>query len=637
MRNYINGNYGKKLTLIPIEGHKIPDATFDKFESYSRNLKASDRLGIQLVPGSEGINLFIVTDSRTALNSDDLSWILNGFATFRKAAPVRAFFTNSKRNVYVLAKGKDYDQRNYEYYNPFYTDDLFAELQKTGTKLQILTGIGADCGGCIFLSVPGEMSVKLKAVLRMIFIDLDVRPFSDKCKADYILSDARINIYASSLLYKVSSTYAAKPESKETNESKTETVYKDDTEEDEDDEDLPDLEDLFPESFLDGIPESSDYFKDPEDESEDEPEDTPKHQEVKKESEENPAIEELGFTTRTCIVLKRAGINDLKALQNLSAVDLMSMKRLGVFGRDEVRAVLEKYAAPEKEKASKDKPAPTHMQQLADLIGLENVKEQVRKIAAYARMKKAMDEAGSGKLSMALNTEFTGNPGTAKTTVARILAGIFYEIGLLRSSDIVEVGRSDLVAGYVGQTAPKVRDVFDKADGKLLFIDEAYSLANVGGNDFGDEAIDAIVQEMENRRARTIVIFAGYPDKMKEFFDRNPGLRSRVPFTVSFTDYPVETLVRIAESEASKRGFHITKDALAKISTLCTEASKQTEFGNGRFCRNLVENAILNFASRNFSSDSVTDMPESMDLIADDFTMPTLTKKTKPEKKFGFV
>ena len=626
MKNYINGNYGKKLTLVPMNDCHIPGNAFARFESYTHNLKGSARLGLQLVPGKEGISLFIVTDSKTALNNDDLNWILNGYATFRNGAPVRAFFTNSKRKIYVLAKGSNYDRDPFEYYSDDYNDDLFAEMQKTGTKIQILAGTDEFSSGCIFLSVPGEMSVKLKAVLNMTFRDLEVRPFTDRCKAEYDLSDIRICRYATSLLGRINNAGSAVPE------SKNETVYTDDEEDDE--EDLPDPEDLFPESFLDGIPESSDYFKDPDDE----PEDTPAHKEPEKITQENIPIEELGFTTRTCIVLKRAGINDLKALQNLSAVDLMSMKRLGVFGRDEVRAVLEKYAAPEKEQASDEKPAPSHMQELDDLIGLENVKEQVRKIAAYARMKKAMDEAGNGKLSMALNTEFTGNPGTAKTTVARILAGIFYEIGLLRSSDIVEVGRSDLVAGYVGQTAPKVRDVFNKADGKLLFIDEAYSLANSSsGNDFGDEAIDAIVQEMENRRARTIVIFAGYPDKMKDFFDRNPGLRSRVPFTVSFTDYPVETLVRIAESEASKRGFRITSDALGKISSLCTEASKQTEFGNGRFCRNLVENAILNFASRNFGSDNVTSMPESMDLIADDFSMPTLTKKTKPEKKFGLV
>jgi SpoVK/Ycf46/Vps4 family AAA+-type ATPase len=238
---------------------------------------------------------------------------------------------------------------------------------------------------------------------------------------------------------------------------------------------------------------------------------------------------------------------------------------------------------------------------------------------------------------MALNTEFSGNPGTAKTTVARILAGIFHEIGLLESADIVEVGRSDLIAGYVGQTAPKVRDVFKKADGKLLFIDEAYSLVDASKNDFGDEAIDTIVQEMENRRDRTIVIFAGYPDRMAEFFDRNPGLRSRVPFSVKFSDYPVETLVKIAESEASKRGFAITADAVSKVNTICAEAASQPQFGNGRFCRNLVENAILNFASRNFGSESATAMPEALDLIPDDFAMPTLPEKPKPAKKFGFV
>ena len=221
--------------------------------------------------------------------------------------------------------------------------------------------------------------------------------------------------------------------------------------------------------------------------------------------------------------------------------------------------------------------------------------------------------------------------------MARILAGILFEIGLLRSSEVVEVGRSDLVAGYVGQTAPKVKEIFDKADGKLLFIDEAYSLIDNRKNDFGDEAIHTIVQEMENRRNSTVVVFAGYPDKMDDFFGRNPGLRSRVPFTISFKDYTAETLVKISELEAAKRGFEIDPAALEKVSLLCTEASAQPEFGNGRFCRNLVETAILNFALRNFDSVSEDKTPEKFVLIEEDFTMPVGMKTEKPSRKFGFV
>ena len=615
MKNYINGNYGRKLTLIPTDNEHITDDVFDRYFSYTANLNGNDRLGLQLVPGKDGISLFVVTDSKAALDYDDLSWILNGYASVRKGAPVRAFFTNSKRRVYVLAKGKNYSDDPFDCFSPEYLKDLFEEMINTGTKMQLLTGTGACNKGCIFFSVPGAMSVKFKAILKMIFKDLEVRPFTEKCKAGHILLTKRTAMYTTSLLRRINEAKEDKPE------GKLETVFTADEIEFDDDE-LPDFDDFPPETF---------------DDNDFEP-DTPKQPETKKEIPENLKLEELGFSVRTYSCLRRAGIKDLASLQNTSLIDLYSIRNLGAHGKEEVKAVLERFPSIEKAKAAEANPSGlSYTQQLDDLIGLENVKEQVRKIAAYARMKKAMDETGSSRLSMALNTEFTGNPGTAKTTVARILAGIFHEIGLLKSNDIVEVGRSDLVAGYVGQTAPKVRDVFKKADGKLLFIDEAYSLVNTCGNDFGDEAIDAIVQEMENRRDRTIVIFAGYPDKMKAFFERNPGLRSRVPFSVSFSDYPVETLVRIAESEASKRGFKITADALGKVSMLCTEASSQTEFGNGRFCRNLVENAILNFASRNFGSDSKTAMPEAMDLIADDFSMPTITKKTKPEKKFGFV
>ena len=495
-------------------------------------------------------------------------------------------------------------------------------MKKTGTRMQILTGIDEDYNGCIFLSVPGKMSTKLKAIIKVTFKFLEAVPFSDKCKADYALPCYYIDSYVSGLLREANDAEKAEPGP----EKKA----------DESDDDGDDYEDLLPfdvdnipESFFEDIPEGIDDDDDEDVDGIDAKKDAP--------AQKNLPLEELGFTVRTYNSLKRAGIIDLKTLQSKGRAYLSKIRNLGPKGLAEVLETIAKYPMPGEEVSGEAPAKVSHMEELNNLIGLENVKEQVRKIAAYARMKKAMGAQGTGKFSMALNTEFSGNPGTAKTTVARILAGIFHEIGLLESDDIVEVGRSDLIAGYVGQTAPKVRDVFKKADGKLLFIDEAYSLVDSSKNDFGDEAIDTIVQEMENRRDRTIVIFAGYPDRMGEFFERNPGLRSRVPFSVNFSDYPVETLVKIAESEASKRGFVITADAVSKVNTICAEATSQPQFGNGRFCRNLVENAILNFASRNFSSESATAMPEAMDLIPDDFAMPSLPKKAKPAKKFGFV
>lgn len=621
MRNYINGIYGKKLTYVCFKDRHLPGGIFEKFESYSGSLKKEDSLGLQFVPGEEGINLFVVTDNKTSLNHEDLCWIFNGYATVRKGAPVRANFTNSKREIFVLAKGKYFGKDSYDYYDSDNVKDLFAEMKKTGARMQILTGIDEDYNGCIFLSVPGKMSTKLKAIIKITFKFLEAVPFSDKCKADYALPCYYIDSYVSGLLREANDAKEAEPGP----EKKA------------DDESNDDGDDLFPfdiddspDSIFDGIPEES---------VDDDGEDEFSNRDAKKDTpaQKNPTLEELGFTVRTYNSLKRAGINDLKTLQSKGIAYLSRLRNLGPKGVAEIKETIAKYQTVAEDASEESTAKVSHMEELDSLIGLENVKEQVRKIAAYARMKKAMGAQGTGKLSMALNTEFSGNPGTAKTTVARILAGIFHEIGLLESDDIVEVGRSDLIAGYVGQTAPKVRDVFKKADGKLLFIDEAYSLVDASKNDFGDEAIDTIVQEMENRRDRTIVIFAGYPDRMAEFFERNPGLRSRVPFSVKFSDYPVETLVKIAESEASKRGFAITADAVSKVNTICAEAASQPQFGNGRFCRNLVENAILNFASRNFGSESATAMPEALDLIPDDFAMPTLPEKPKPAKKFGFV
>ena len=278
-------------------------------------------------------------------------------------------------------------------------------------------------------------------------------------------------------------------------------------------------------------------------------------------------------------------------------------------------------------------PACTAEEKLSRMIGLSEVKQRIREFVAFAKLQKLAKERGKPLLNISMNLLFTGNPGTAKTTVARLFAGIMKEKGLLSKGDLVEVGRADLIAKYVGQTAPKVREVFKKAQGNVLFIDEAYSLVDGWENEYGDEALAAIVQEMENRREDLVVIFAGYPDKMESFLSRNPGLRSRIPFVVDFPDYSGEEMVRIALLEAESRGFSMTAKAQKKLLRICEKAAYLPESGNGRFSRNLVESAILKAALR------LADQEEPGDIFVlkeSDFTEPENKKDGHRCSVIGF-
>ena len=338
-------------------------------------------------------------------------------------------------------------------------------------------------------------------------------------------------------------------------------------------------------------------------------------------------LDTLNLSARAHNNLMRDGIHCVEDLRKVIREDPDRIKKMGKKTFEEIGKVLASLPPAKEDDASGSDP----MRELDGLIGLDNVKDRIRQIAAFARLKQDMS---GKKVPMALNMAFLGSPGTAKTTVARITAKILCRIGLLKSADIVEAGRGDLVAHYVGQTAGKVKDLFDKARGRVLFIDEAYSLVDDRTGSFGDEAVTTIVQEMENRRDDTVVIFAGYPDRMKEFIEWNPGLRSRVPFIVDFSDYSADDLARICGLEAGKRGFTIGEDARGKLTDLCSAAAGMPVKGNGRFARNLVESAILRYASRHYGDDGLRSENDFI-LAAEDFELPA-DFKVAQKKPVGF-
>ncbi|WHE88517.1 DNA-directed RNA polymerase subunit alpha C-terminal domain-containing protein [Lachnoanaerobaculum gingivalis] len=534
----------------------------DRFMTYGMYLKVGETLGFEIVMNSgEPYKNYIYLDSDNEVSTDEFDWIFNNYA---KVIPDKYILedkaTKNYRVKYTAVVDKSIninfidDDIIYMIPNSGYFKAMCKEISEVGGHISVIIVGGKKDGniGSIIFDFPQRISKKLKALITMVFKGCVLEEVGDEV-IDNNISKKNLKDYIIILL-----------------------------------------------KIL-GM-----------------------QQKVDKDS-----IDNLELGVRSYNALKKANVTSIKRLLEMSDMELLKIRNLGRKCISEIRTQLieKNYMSSCEDRFFENMDSTllteipkdifedmadkrNYMDELQALVGIKNAKDQVKRILAFAKMRKAMEENGEHLEPITMNMEFVGNPGTAKTTVARIVAGLLKEISIITTGNFIEVGRADLVAQYVGQTAPMVKNVFKRAKGGVLFIDEAYSLLEEVRGEFGDEAINTIVQEMENNRKDTIVIFAGYPDEMDEFFLRNPGLRSRVPFRVNFEDYNVEEMLDICKLEAFKKGFLTDDMADKKIMEICEKSIKNKNNGNGRLCRNLIEKGVLNFAFRNYGDLDVNEKIE---------------------------
>ncbi len=287
----------------------------------------------------------------------------------------------------------------------------------------------------------------------------------------------------------------------------------------------------------------------------------------------------------------------------------------------------EEEAAPEKEDID-DLRA-----ELDAYIGLARVKAEVKSLINIASVYQMRREHDLPVAELSLHMVFSGNPGTGKTMIARFMARVYHSLGILSKGQLVEVDRSGLVAGYVGQTAIKTAKVLEKAKGGVLFIDEAYTLTAKEGNDFGYEAVDTVLKFMEDHRDDIVVIVAGYTDRMEKFIDSNPGLQSRFNKYLLFDDYTAEEMLGIFRMQCDKNGYTLDGDAESELQDYLKMAAEAAgEFGNARGVRNVFEKILTAQANRLAVAERIT-REELMRITKEDVRIAAYGKEELPEDR----